>query len=328
MERLITAFILFFTLLHPGRAQLVSDETAIITTLQEKRREGEYRWRPKDKELKYLAYQIMANDSIHYTNRGLTSLIRILTGDEYDDLHDSLLLNTMITKIDLDFLFGRTHLVGRHFTRSRYNSTSLQKISRYVHPQNLLRRDWSPYYLTFLNLDGIDTTLLFLKENIDAVNRLHYKLYNTHNKFKPIDIDICLARLGILSDTTVISQLDETINSVSFGSRDYKKYIERLAQLRTPYAFQKIGDLIILDLEGGAEIFKTRTRRMALGMFIVYVKNFPDSSLKIQETINVWNFVEFSRVYGKDYSTDEYMKMAQQWFRDNRDNIVLDYDKY
>ncbi len=38
--------------------------------------------------------------------------------------------------------------------------------------------------------------------------------------------------------------------------------------------------------------------------------------------------VQYSQVHGKDYSTDEYMDMAKRWYTENKDNLVLDFDKY
>ena len=49
----------------------------------------------------------------------------------------------------------------------------------------------------------------------------------------------------------------------------------------------------------------------------MYVKNFPDQSTKQMDVIN----------WPKAYST-EYLEMAKRWYLENKDRLILDYDKY
>lgn len=183
-----------------------------------------------------------------------------------------------------------------------------------------------PYYLSHLDISGIDTTLTYLKKNINRINDLHYSLGEQHNKFDTTDLNICLVRLKILNDTLIINELYEAFNDGY--KKDYRQLIVHLSRIRTSYSFQQIGNLFLSDLKGVPESRKQYIKEMALASFLAYVKNFPDRSTKWQDTFNLWNMVQYSSVHGKDYAAVEYMEMAKKWYVSNKNNLQLDYDKY
>ncbi|MBK7788839.1 MAG: hypothetical protein IPJ54_09735 [Saprospiraceae bacterium] len=99
--------------------------------------------------------------------------------------------------------------------------------------------------------------------------------------------------------------------------------------MRTKNSFKKIGDYLISDLNHiTSSQDRNSIRQMALSTFIAYVKNFPDRSTKWEDTFNIWAIVKFSRSNSKAYATDAYMEMAKKWYIENKDNLVLDMDKY
>ncbi len=328
MDKLILITILTFVSSLSMQAQTLSDEEAIYKRLKGENIDGKYTWRPTDEELKELAKKLILERRSEITEKGIQSLSFILTGDEYDDQNDSFFLNTLIDIIDVQTLIKDCAFVGRHFKKSLYSNESIEKLSSLANPEEILKwQSWVPYYLSFLEIDSIDLTIIFIKENIDAVNHLHFALYNEPFRFDTIDLNVCLARLGKLNDTLVISQLEEKLHLTS--KKDYRSYIEHLTQIRSQYAFQKIGNVMLSDLEEIKSDKERKTiKQMALAAFLVYVENFPDRSTKIQETIYIWGFVEFSSIQGKDYSTDKYMEMAKNWYIKNKGNLILDSDKY
>lgn len=329
MDKIITIVLLTFVSLYSMHAQTLSDEDAIYKRLKGDNIDGIYTWRPTDKELKEKAKELILEKRDEITFKGIRSISFILTGDEYDDQNDSFFLNTLIDFVDVQTLISECVFVRTHFAKRLYSNESIEKISVLVNPKEVLKwQSWLPYYFSFLEIIKLDSTLLFIKNNIDPINNLHYVLYNEPYKFDTIDINICLARLNKLSDTLVINQIKDSFYEKKYG-RNYKKYFERLSQIRTQFAFQKIGEFLISDLmEVKSEDQRRIIKEMALAAFLVYVKNFPDRSTKIQETISLWTFVNFSKIQGKDYSTDEYMAMAKQWYILNKDNLILDMDKY
>ncbi len=311
-------------------SQILSDEEAIIQRLQGKNIDGKYTWRPKDKELKKLAIDLILKKEDVITEKGLMSLSFILTGDEYDDPNDSFFLNRLISFTDVEIISKECAFITSHFKRSLYNNESIEKLSQLAKPQEILKwNSWTPYYLCFLGIDNIELTINFVKENLNAINHLHFVLYNDPYRFDTFEMNVCLARLGKLDDTMVINQLTRHFDSTETYQKDYRKYIENLSRIRTPLAFQKIGGILISDLEEIISVDqRTIIKQMALASFLVYVKNFLDRSTKIQETINLWRFVKFSKFQGKDFSTNEYMERAKNWYIENKDNLIIDYDKY
>jgi hypothetical protein len=331
MDKLITKpiiaiLICFFAIALNG--QNLSDKDAIEKSLSGEDISGRFRWRPKDRELKRLAKEIIIDREKEIANDGISLITFILTGDEYDDENDSFFLNTLIDFVDVQTLIYECAFVRSHFKKSLYSNESKEKLGTLADSKEILKwQVWTPYYLSFLEIEGMDSTLLFIKENIDAINHLHFALYNDSFRFDTIDINVCLAMLGKLSDTIVVQQIDEKFNAN--WRKDYREYFERLSRIRTPLAFQKIGAFLVSDLNNiKSKEHQKYVRQMALAVFLVYVENFPDRSTKIQETINMWNFVEFSNMQGKDYSTNEYMDMAKNWYIVNKNNLVLDNDKY
>lgn len=311
----------------PLRGQKLSDLEAITQTLEGKSVDGKYRWRRTDRELKKLAIKIIIDYKSKISVDGLCRIVSIFTGDEYDDVNDSILLNTLISKIDPNQFINTCGMIGNHFHRRLYNQNSLDKLRTFSQPYEILKwQGWTPYYLSHLGFVEADSSILLIKKNINAVNQLHYSMNKEYNRFDTLDLNICLSRLGKYSDSLVIQQIDQ--RSRSGYSRDYIGFIKSMANVRTIQSFQKIGELLISDLN---EIhFEKRKfiKQTALAAFLVYVKNFPDRSLKIQETMNQWTFVQFSKAEGKDYDTDEYMEKAKKWYLANKDNLILDMDKY
>lgn len=311
----------------PLCGQKLSDLEAITQTLAGKGVDGKYRWRSTDRELKKLAIKIINDDNSKISVDGLCRIVSIFTGDEYDNANDSILLNTLISKIDPNQFINTCGRIGNHFHRRLYNQKSLDKLRGLSQPYEILKwQGWTPYYLSHLGFAEVESSILFIKKNVSAVNQLHYSMNKEYNRFDTLDLNICLSRLGKYSDSLVIQQIDQ--RSRSGYNRDYIGFIKSMANVRTIQSFQKIGELLISDLN---EIhFEKRKfiKQPALAAFLVYVKNFPDRSLKIQETINQWTFVQFSKAEGKDYDTDEYIEKAKKWYLANKDNLILDMDKY
>ncbi|MBK7788843.1 MAG: hypothetical protein IPJ54_09755 [Saprospiraceae bacterium] len=98
--------------------------------------------------------------------------------------------------------------------------------------------------------------------------------------------------------------------------------------MRTIKSFQKLGELLVSDLNYINSEERTHIKQAVLSSFIAYVKNFPDRSTKWEDTFNIWAIVKFSTSNGKAYATDAYMEMAKKWYIENKDNLVLDMDKY
>ncbi len=320
-KMIIFSLLSLFLSANAVSAQKLSDEQAIEAALQGQNIGGKFTWRPTDKNLKKLAYEKITDGKTPITTSGLRSVTFILTGNEYDALYDSLFLNILMAKLDRDSIFRPLSLISLHFLRSNYNAASIEKLTHYKKPQTLLLwESRTPYYLAFHQIGGIDSTLLFLKENINEINRLHYKLYKTYDdEFDTTEINVCLARLGKLNDTLVCAQLEAQLYNGNRRTRyNAAYYVEMLSRIRTPYAFQKIGDLVVADLSHVAneytiEYFHTA----ALDAFRTYVKNFPDQSTKLYDTI------KWPNTY-----PSEYVEMARRWYLEHKDQLILDYDKY
>lgn len=285
-------------------------------------------WEDNNEALRIETLKILESLNDEYTLSGLHRVIKRATDLGYNSHSDSILLNIVFESISKDSIFVDGDYLRNNFKKSDYNQGSYRKLAYYSQKQSILNwKSYTPYYLSFLEIEGIDSTLVFLKENIDAINQLHFSIYNIAYRYDTIDINVCLARLGKMSDTIVIAQINKQFNS--HYRKDYRDYFERLSRIRTPLAFQKIGDYLISDLdEIKSEGHRKQVKQMALAAFLAYVKNFPDRSTKWQDTFNLWTMVQYSQVHGKDYSTDEYMDMAKRWYTENKDNLVLDFDKY
>ncbi len=325
---LITTLLAFNAIIvFPTMGQSLTDREAIIQTLAGKNIDGKFAWRPSDRALKKLAVEIISNQNTEISVNGLCRISTVLTKEEYDDYNDSIFLNTLISKIDPNQFINTCGMIGSHFHRRLYNQYSLDKLRTLSQPYEILKwQGWTPYYLSYLGFTEVEASIIFLKKNITAINQLHYSLNKEYNRFDTLDLNICLSRLVKYSDSLVIQQIDQ--RSRLGYSRDYIGFIKSMAKVRTMQSFQKIGELLISDLN---EIhFQERKfiKQTALAAFLVYVKNFPDRSLKIQETINQWTFVQFSKAEGKDYYTDEYMEKAKKWYKENKENLILDMDKY
>ncbi len=325
---LITTLLAFNAIIvFPIMGQSLTDREAIIQSLAGKNIDGKFGWRPTDQNLKKLAKDIIMNKETEFTANGLCLVTSALSGDEFDDFNDSFFLNNLIVSLDLKKLINECALVRSHFKRNLYNETSLNKISTLTNRDEILIwQNWTPYYLSFMGFEQAESTFIFIKDNLAPINQIHYKLYGIPNQFDTLELNICLSRIGKLNDTLVIKQLEQQLNSGY--SKDYIRYIKSLSKIRTIQSFQKLGELLLSDLNEIHLENRIFIKQAALAAFLVYVKNFPDRSLKIQETINIWKFVHFSKVQGKDYSSDEYMEMAKKWYIENKDNLVLDMDKY
>ncbi|MBK7788838.1 MAG: hypothetical protein IPN73_08580 [Saprospiraceae bacterium] len=325
---LITTLLAFNAIIvFPTMGQSLTDREAIIQILADKNIDGKFIWRPSDSQLKKLAIEIITKQDTEISVKGLCRIITVLTKEEYDDNNDSIFLNTLISKIDPNQFINTCGMIGNHFNLRLYNTISLKKLKTLTQADEVLKwQSWTPYYLCYLGFTEVEASIIFLKKNITAVNQLHYSLNKEYHRFDTLDLNICLSRLGKYSDSLVIQQIDQ--QSRAGYSRDYIGFIKSMAKVRTMQSFQKIGELLISDLY---EIhFEERKfiKQTALAAFLVYVKNFPDRSLKIQETINQWTFVQFSKAEGKDYDTDEYMENAKKWYIENKENLLLDMDKY
>ncbi|MBL0083528.1 MAG: hypothetical protein IPP37_14400 [Saprospiraceae bacterium] len=84
-----------------------------------------------------------------------------------------------------------------------------------------------------------------------------------------------------------------------------------MAKVRTIKSFQKLGELLVSDLNYINSEERTHIKQAVLSSFLVYVKIFQISqsrnSMKRQTCGRLLSFQSM----GKDYSTDEYMEMAQ-----------------
>lgn len=329
MEKLvlISFVLLFFTC--KSNCQKLTDEQAIIQTLKGVNIDGKFTWRPRDKSLKEVALRYMMDYKVEVSTDGARLVSYILTGEEYDSEYDSLFLSALVVRLGVDSLFERTDFIRNHFVKSNYSKSTLQKISWLVNPERVLSwKSWTPYYIAVLNLKGADKALKFLKDNIDPINELHFNLHGIPFRFDIREIDISLARIGNLSDSTLVDQLYLDLRNQAVP--DYKDYIESLSQIRTQYSFKKIGDLL-LDSEKdrmGSSKESGHIQEMALAAFLAYVKNFPDRSTKWQDVFDLWGMVKFLTFQGKDFSTEEYLKLARNWYTKNKANLILDLEKY
>lgn len=325
---LITTLLAFNAIIvFPTMGQSLTDREAIIQTLAGKNIDGKFAWRPTDRALKKLAVEIILDNDTEITEDGLCLVSNILTGDEYDDINDSIFVNSLVSKIEPSRLINNCGMVRSHFNRRLYNTISLKKLKTLTNAEEVLKwQSWTPYYLCYLGFTEVEASIIFLKKNITAVNQLHYSLNKEYHRFDTLDLNICLSRLGKYSDSLVIQQIDQ--RSHAGYSRHYMSYIQLLSKVRTIQSFQKLGELLVSDLNYINSEERTHIKQAVLSSFLVYVKNFPDKSSKFHETSDMWTFVKFSKVWGKDYSTDEYMEMAQKWYIENKDNLVLDMDKY
>jgi hypothetical protein len=309
--------------------QTLNDEDAIVKVFSGENIGGKYLWNFKDTIIKNIALNKLEDPNVLKTKKGIVLLSYGFTSQTNDVVSDRIFLkHTLERTTRVDSIFEGADFVRNHFLKTDYDALDLKKITYYSMPHSVLYwKDWTPYYLSFLEIHNIDSTLLFFKKNIDAINQLHYSLYNIHNRYDTLDVNVCLARLMKVSDTLVINQLDDRFNS--HYSKNYLVYFERLARIRTPMAFHKIGNFLISDLNDiMSDGEQKHVRQMALAVFLAYVKNFPDRSTKWQDTFNLWGMVRLSHLYGKDYATDEYMEMAKRWYMLNKDNLILDMDKY
>lgn len=281
-----------------------------------------------NENLRGLAIEIIKNDTLFYTNKGLHSVVKRATDLDYNSYSDSLFLDVLFHKFTVYSIFDDGHYIRNNFKKSNYNNSTLQKLRFYSQKQTVLFwKSWTPYYLSFLNIQDIDSTIIFLMNNIDDINHIHYRLNNISKTFDTLDLKVCLARLGKMNDTIVITELDKRLNTSS--RYNYYYYFENLTRIRTPYSFQKIGNYLFLDIDKNVyDGDKIRIRQMALSAFIAYVKNFPDRSTKRQDTFILFSLVSNSRGKDPDYSTDEYLEMAKQWYEQNKNNLILDMDKY
>jgi hypothetical protein len=281
-----------------------------------------------NENLRRLAIEIVKSDSCIYTNRGLHLVVFRATNLDYNSFSDSLFLDVLFHKFTIESIFDDGHYIRNNFKKSNYNNSALQKLSFYSRKQSVLFwKSWTPYYLSFLNIQDIDSTIIFLMNNIDDINHIYYRLNNIPRAFDTLDLKVCLARLGKLNDTLVINELDERLNTSSRYSHLY--YFESLSRIRTPFAFQKIGNYLFSEDDRNVyDEDKIRIRQMALSAFIAYVENFPNRSTKRQDTFILWSLVRYSGSEVPNYSKDEYMEMAKQWYMLNKDNLILDMDKY
>lgn len=311
-----------------GISQEYSLRETILSVLNGGKENIPVDWKNCNEDLRIETLRILESPNIEYTNSGLHRVVKRATDLDYNSYSDSLLLNIMFKYVPKDSIFPNGDYLRNNFKKTDYSQGAIKKLVYYSQKQSILNwQSYTPYYLSFLEIEEIDSTLVFLKENIDAINHLHFALYNIVDRFDTLDINVCLARLGKMSDTIVIDQIKEQFKS--HYRKEFKEYFEMLSRIRTPYAFQKIGDYLISDLnEIKSEGKRKQIKEMALAAYLAYVQNFPDRSTKWQDTFNLWTMVQYSQVYGKDYSTDEYMEMAMNWYRKNKNNLILDYDKY
>jgi len=329
MERLIIFGIILGSLQICANAQGEGLEDSVRKRLHGEKVNIEVNWETNNGELKFILAKIIKTKDELITYPGLFSAVERATDLDYDNYYDSLFLNHIISAgFRIDSLFEYGNFIPNQYLKSNYNTFSLKKLAFYAKPQSILFwKNRMPYYLSFLKLEGIDSALIFLKENIDAINYLHFRMYYIPFRFDTTELNICLARLGIINDTLVVNDLKSQLNISR--KKDYRWYIENLSRIRTQYSFQVIADLLLSDLDDIiSEDERVFVRQMALAAFLAYVKNFPDRSTKWQDTFDMWTMVMYSKVHGKDYSTNEYMEMAKEWDLNNKTKLILDYDKY
>lgn len=316
-------------------AQRLSDTAAIQMMLQEGSTDGLFRWRPNDLVLKRLAISMLYSDSIIINNKGLSNLVFVLTGDVYDDVNDSLFLEALfLRRVRIDSFFSNARFMRNHFLKKAYTSEQKEYLSFYTSSKSLLywEPSWMPYYFSFLELEGVQESLLYLKQNMHCLNSLisakEGRGYsNLH--YDEMEIDVCLARLGVLNDTVLVddllSQSGKAGTSTYLKTRKNPAYlVEQLSKIRTVYAFQKIGEFLQTDASNERNILADA----ALAAFLAYVKNFPQRSTKIQDISYMWGMVRVSSLYGIDYSTREYMSSAKSWYELHKEGLLLDMEKY
>lgn len=329
MERL-TIFCLMGIMLATSleaNSQIANDYEKIRKMLADENIDGQFSWRFGDTTLENIAYEMLKDPNTKKTNRGIAKVCWRATNENYNSHKDSFFLSELFSRsVRIDSFFYNAHFIRNHFLRSDYQQSQVQFLAFYARKENIFHWSvFSPYYLSFLNVPGIEETLLFAKKNVRHLNALTDSKNLTLIDLDTVEINICLSRLGKMNDTLVVGQIEES--SLQFKGSvherlDYKKYISRLSMLRTPYAFDRIGVII------GDESIDKKERYIALAAFLAYVKNFPDRSTKWQDTFNMWTMVTYSNHHGKDYSTPAYLKMASEWYAINKDNIILDFDKY
>ncbi len=309
-------------------AQSITDEQALVQILEGGKVEHGYKWNFKDTTFKKLALSKLNDPSIPKTKKGIEFICGGATLETYDSIYDRQFLKHLLLKtprVD-SILDGATAV--RNFLKSDYTNEGLRLLSFYSNPRALLYwKSWTPYYLSFLGISPIDSTLLFYKKNFKTINEMHNSLYKKYIDIDTTEINVCLVRLGKLDDTIAIKQIE--ISQNKRFPNEYLKYFEYLVKMRTKNSFKKIGDYLISDLNHiTSSQDRNSIRQMALSTFIAYVKNFPDRSTKWEDTFNIWAIVKFSRSNSKAYATDAYMEMAKKWYIENKDNLVLDMDKY
>lgn len=307
--------------------QGLTDRDAIVATLKGESLDGKFTWRPTDAQLKMIAKKNLASNGNEFTANGILQLVFILTGDEYDDYYDSVFLNTAYALVEIDTIMSRGYFFGRHFKKTLYSSETIDKLFHFSQKDDVLRwRSWTPYYLTFLQVPGIEGALTMLNENIEQVNELHYLISGKRNVFDILDIEVCLARADVKIDREVIDLIKSAL--AYRQDFDHVKYIKYLSKIRTELAFQEIGSYFTKKLNGLSNKEKAIVRNTALAAFLVYVKNFPNRTTKLQETINMWNLIYYSKFTGIDFSTDAYFDLARKWYQANKHNLEIDIVKY
>ncbi|MBK7222168.1 MAG: hypothetical protein IPH94_12830 [Saprospiraceae bacterium] len=233
-------------IVFPTMGQSLTDREAIIQTLAGKNIDGKFAWRPTDRALKKLAVEIILDNDTEITEDGLCLVSNILTGDEYDDINDSIFVNTLVSKIEPSRLINNCGMVRSHFSRRLYNTFSLKKLKTLTHAEEVLKWQSWTHYLSYLGFTEVEAQL-FSKENITAINQLHYSLNKEYHRFDTLDLNICLSPgWGKYSDSLVIQQIDQ--RSRAGYSRDYIGFIKSMAKVRTIKSFQKLGELLVSDL--------------------------------------------------------------------------------
>lgn len=311
---------------HSVLGQQLGDTTAFYEVLQNRSVDGRYTWQSDNKTLKALAWDMLNNDSTNLTRPGMLRLVELMTRDDYDPYYDSLFINLLLSRTTLKELLLDDDLafVRNHFLRSNYDSTSLQQLSFLARPQSaLFWKPWTPDYLVFLRLEPIGETLQLLSKNLISINALNPSLH-----LDSLSLRIKLARLGLISDTSVVDQIEQMY--------PVQERLEQFAAIRTPYSFDKIGSALLGEVEGLPANWSEAVRQrfikeyseIALSFFIRYVRDFPDRSTKKQDLLDRGLLVRFSDRNGKDYSTPEYLTIARSWYRKHRNKLILDQDKF
>lgn len=324
MVNLLNFTLLFLFSFSGVYAQEMDDRMAVLKILEGQNIDGKYLWRPADYLLKSIAYEVINEGKSKKTNTGLLLISNVLTSANYDDYYDPLFLKVIMSRdVRIDSLFVGADYLRYHFRKSDYDSASLNKLAFYSEEGSILYwKSWTPYYLSFLDAKGLNSALFFLKEHIDVINDIRYKMDGVSNRFEEIDVDICLVRIGEINDTLIVDMLEE-----KFSKRNEintSAYVSYLSMIRTPYSFRKIGEVLI----SGDFDSNNNSGKIALAAFLIYVSNFPDRSTKSQDVFDKWNIVTYSKMFGKDYNTKQYLAMAKRWFLENSNNLVLDKDKY